>query len=150
MKEIEIKNPYQDKGHYCKNLLIRCMDFRFHRQLDDTLDRLFSDEGGFGDYDSPGVAGGGSKAVIDPESQPTVFLAIDIAKEKHGIERIVIVDHIDCGAYGGSSKFGDSVEEEKFHREKLREAKKIIKNNYPSLKIILLYQDFESIKNIEK
>jgi len=150
MKEIEVKNPYRDKGHHCKNLLIRCMDFRFHRLLDDSLDRLFAEEGGFGDYDSPGIAGGASKSIIDPISCPIVFSAIDIAKEKHGIERVVIVDHIDCGAYGGSSQFADASLEEEFHRQKLFEAAEIIKKSYPNLKIALYYQDFEKIKIIEK
>ena len=142
-------NDYQNKGHECRNLVIRCMDFRFWPSLDRLLNMLFEDEGGFGDYDSPGVGGGGSKSIIDEESRKVVFSALDIAIGKHHVNRAVIIDHIDCGAYGGSSKFTNANEEEEFHKNQLIKAGGIIKDKYPELKVILLYQNWESLKQVE-
>lgn len=148
MEEVSYQNSHQSGGHHCKNLLIRCMDFRFHRELDKMLEELFRDEGGLGDYDSPGVGGGASKAVVDDASRPVVFSAIDIGIEKHQISRVLIVDHIDCGAYGGSSRFGSPEEEEKFHSGELKKAAVIIKKRYPQLEIKLFYQDWGTIKPV--
>lgn len=143
---VNYQNEYRGKGHNCPNLLIRCMDFRFHRTLDELLPELFSDEGGIKDYDSPGVAGGGSKSIIDEASRPVVFSAIDIAIEKHHISRIIVVNHVDCGAYGGSSQFTSPDEEEKFHRGELKKAEEILTAKYPELEIIILYQDWNNLK----
>jgi hypothetical protein len=122
------------------------MDFRFHKQLDQLLDELYSEEGGFGDFDSPGPAGGASKAIVDESSRPVVFAAIDIACDKHQIKRVLIVDHIDCGAYGGSSRFQNEDEEAKFHLGELRKAREILGEKYPDLAITLLYQDWEKLE----
>lgn len=149
MESVSYQNKFENASHHCSNLLIRCMDFRFHRDLDQLIQEFYSEEGGFGDYDSPGVGGGASKAIIDEVSQPVVFGAINIAKEKHQIERIIVVDHIDCGAYGGSSRFKDQEEEEKFHVEELRKAKSILSQKYPDLKIEILFQDWNSLKKVD-
>jgi hypothetical protein len=50
------------------------------------------------------------------------------------------VNHSDCGAYGGSSKFnGDSEAEQKFHEEELQKARSIISEKYPDKEVILVY-----------
>ena len=144
MEKVEYQNGYKDKGHECKNLVIRCMDFRFHKQLLGLLPEILGEENV--EYDSPGVAGGASKSVIDEDSRKVLFSAIDIAVEKHKIKRIVIVDHIDCGAYGGSGEHKDAEAEEKFHVEKLAEGKKILNSKYLELEVVTLYQDWDSIK----
>lgn len=145
IQEVIYNNKFKGKGHECRNLVIRCMDFRFSPYTKELLDKMFADEGGFGDYDSPGVGGGGSKSIIDEESRAVVFSALNIAEQKHYIKRIVVIDHIDCGAYGGSSQFETPEEEAEFHTLKLEAAGKILKTQYPQLEIILLYQDWESI-----
>jgi len=127
-------------------LVIRCMDFRFHEYLEANLEKLLGKRSQF--FDSPGAGGGGSRSIIDETSRKVVFNAVDIGQEKHGIKRIVIADHIDCGAYGGSGKFSGEVEEEKFHKEQLRLAKEIMAKKYPSLEIVIIYQDWDKIKVI--
>jgi len=146
MEKVEYQNSYREKGHECENLVIRCMDFRFHKQLPGLLSEIFEEE--VLEYDSPGVGGGGSKAVIDANSREVLFGAIDIAVEKHKTKRIIVVDHIDCGAYGGSGEHENPEAEEKFHAEKLGQAKEILNNKYPELEIVTLYQDWDSIKSI--
>lgn len=146
--EIAYQNEFKDKGHSCGTFLIRCMDFRFHKYLEENLPKIIGETSC--SFDSPGVGGGGSKSVIDEESRQVVFGAIDIAVEKHDIKRIVITDHVDCGAYGGSSKFENEAAEEEFHIEKLHAASEIIKRAYPKLEIVLIYQGWDVIKTIEE
>ena len=144
--EIAYQNDFKDKGHHCGTFLIRCMDFRFHKALEDNLDKIIGEESC--SFDSPGVGGGGSKSVIDESSREVLFGALDIAVEKHGVSRVVIADHIDCGAYGGSGQFECPEEERDFHLEKLNQAKKIVLEKYSQLEVVLLYMDWESIESV--
>jgi len=58
----------------------------------------------------------------------------------HQVEKIVIVNHADCGAYGGSAKFnGDSEAEQKFHEGELRRAKDKSQTQFPDKEVILVY-----------
>ena len=58
----------------------------------------------------------------------------------HHAKKLVIVNHQDCGAYGGSKVFnGDEAAEENFHKEELKKAKAKILQKYPDLEIILVY-----------
>ena len=147
MKEITYQNTHRESGHHCRNLLIRCMDFRFHGELESNLPQLLGETACA--FDSPGAGGGGSKSVIDEESREVVFAALDIAIEKHGISKVIIADHVDCGAYGGSGRFANEQEEERFHIERLHEARKIISEQYPALEIVLVYQDWQTIKTVD-
>ena len=146
--QISYQNQFKDKGHKCEALIIRCMDFRFHKALGENIGQIIGSENC--SYDSPGVGGGGSKSIIDEESRKVVFSAIDIAKEIHHIKKIIIADHIDCGAYDGSSKFENKEREKEFHIEKLNQAGNIIAEHYPNLDLVLVYQDWETIEIINK
>ena len=146
MNEIPYINPYKTKGHHCDILLIACMDFRFHQYLVRSLDTLLDlDEFS---YDYRGVLGG-SKAIIDPIARRQMFKSIDLAVKKHDISIILLADHIDCGAYGGSMKHKSEEEEEKFHLDQLRKAKHILMKRYPQLKTILIYQDWHRVKIVK-
>lgn len=146
MEIVEYQNSFKNRGHKCKNLVIRCMDFRFHKQLLALLSEMFGEDDF--EYDSPGAGGGASKAVIDEDSRKVLFNAINISVDKHKIKRIIIVDHIDCGAYGGSGEHENVEAEEKFHAEQLVKARKILEEKYPNLKIVTLYQDWTLLKKI--
>lgn len=108
---------------------------------------MFADSGGIAYFDRLGV-GGASKAILDEITRPTVIGAVSIAMEKHQVKRLIIIDHIDCGAYGGSGQHQSPEIEEKFHRGKLYLAKEILQKEFPSLEIITLYQDWAKLKSI--
>ena len=56
------------------------------------------------------------------------------------LQKIVIVNHADCGAYGGSKEFkGDDEAEQKFHEGELQKAKEKILKYYPGKEVILAY-----------
>ena len=149
MRQMTYSNTFRTQGLYCRDVLIRCMDFRFHAALEQGLRDLLAYEGGFECFDSPGAGGGGSKAIIDERSREVVFAALNLAMEKHEASRIVVADHIDCAAYGGSGLHQDAAAEERFHAERLQEAYDILRETYPSLQIVPVYQDWETIKQVD-
>jgi carbonic anhydrase len=137
--EVSYSSQHKNGGHDCENLAVICMDFRFRKELPELLEQA-----GFQEFDLVSLPGA-SKAIIDEKSRGAVFAAIDIAHEKHHGKRIIIVDHIDCGAYGGSGQFLSKEEEEQFHVERLVEAAKLIRAEYPSLEIVTLYADWQHL-----
>jgi carbonic anhydrase len=102
---------------------------------------------GYNDFDLICLRGG-SKAVIDESSRGAIFESIDAAIRLHGVKRVIIVDHIDCGAYGGSNIFANCSEEESFHLTRLNEATSIIRAVYPSLEVVSVYLDWEALHTL--
>lgn len=123
------------------------MDFRFHSELPGLLAEHFGVERF--EYDSPGGGCGGSKSLIDEPARSIVLQALDLAVSLHGVKRLVIVDHVDCGAWGGSERFDDADAERHFHAERLREAREIVAEAQPDLEIVLFYQDLDGISPVE-
>ncbi len=118
------------------------MDYRFHAELPRLLAEHFGVE--CFAYDSPGGCGG-SKSLIDEETRGMMLEALDLGVSLHGVKRLVIVDHVDCGAYGGSSQFDSPDAERQFHVERLREARQIAAEAQPEIEIALFYQDHEGL-----
>lgn len=130
----------------CENLVIRCMDYRFHADLPARLAAHFGVE--CFAYDSPGGCGG-SKSLIDERPREMMLEALDLGVSLHGVKRLVIVDHVDCGAYGGSGQFDSPEVERQFHVERLREARQIAAEAQPEIEIVLFYQDHEGLSMIQ-
>lgn len=135
-----------DESCKCENVVVRCMDYRFHAQLPALLSAHFGVERF--EYDSPGVGAGGSLSLIDERSRALVLEAVQRAVALHGVKRLIIVDHIDCGAWGGSERFDNPEEEQHFHAARLREAREIASDACPELEIVLFYQDREGVTRI--
>jgi len=75
--------------------------------------------------------------------------ALELAIGLHGVSRLIIVDHVDCGAYGGSKQFDSAEEERRFHGERLHEAREVVADAQPEIEIVLLYQDHDGLSPIE-
>lgn len=130
--------------HTCDAAVIACIDFRFWRKLIDTLENK-----GVGSYDLIGMAGG-AKNLIDEDTRTIVFRQLDICTQKHGIKAVYLVNHIDCGAYGGSQAFETPEKEEEKLTADLLEAKKLIAERYPDLEIKTILMDFDSVRDIDQ
>lgn len=123
-------------AHNCKNLIIHCIDFRLISSLNEYSER----KNLVGDCDILSVAGG-VKSLLSPKrisDKDFLFEQIEVSVNLHKIERIILSNHTDCGAYGGSAKFDSLEEERKFHIQEMKEAKRVISEVYPNLKIDLL------------
>jgi len=139
--EISVENKNRDK-HRCQAIVIACMDFRFQSSLAEALTKI-----GLESYDLVLLPGGG-KALIDEVGRDLVLGAIDISQSKHHCNTVVVVNHVDCGAYGGSETLGTPEEEENFQTGQIKEALEAIKSRpeFSSLDRIGIYLDWQSAK----
>lgn len=79
-------------------LCIMCIDFR----LVDTGVHFFDTTVGTGDYDFVALAGASLAGVPTTQFNPTdqgFWIQVATATNLHEIQRVVVLDHMDCGAY---------------------------------------------------
>ena len=112
-------------------LVMNCIDFRL---IKDTA-RLMASQGLAGDYDNfilPGAALG----IFNKDWRKTFDDTVDIAVMLHNIEKVIIIDHMDCGyyhhMYNGGQKLSDQ-EERRLHYATLRRVVPHLKANHPNL-----------------
>jgi len=132
-----MKINFKYKGiHSCKAVVLCCIDFRFWKEIM----KFVEEELEIKSYDFPKLPGA-AKAINDCLSKVDVAMkCIGVPCDLHHIKKIVIVNHADCGAYGGSAQFnGDLEAEQKFHEGELRRAKEKISVQYPRKEVILAY-----------
>lgn len=129
---MKIKFNYKNI-HSCEAVVLTCIDFRFWKETIGFVE----DELGIKSYDFPSLPGS-AKAIN--ESSDLAMSCISVPCDLHHARKVVVVNHQDCGAYGGSVKFnGDAEAEQKFHEAELQKAKNIILAKYPDKEVILVY-----------
>ncbi|MFA5872000.1 MAG: carbonic anhydrase [Parcubacteria group bacterium] len=143
-----MKVPFKFKGvHECEAVVLACIDFRFWKETEEFIGQ----EMGIKTYDFPKLPGA-AKAINDCLSEVDVAMkCIGVPCDLHHVKRIVIVNHTDCGAYGGSSQFnGDAEAEQKFHESELKKAKEKVLKEFPDREVVLIYaklvDDGESVE----
>jgi len=122
--------------HTCQAVVLCCIDFRFWRETA----RFVEEELGLESFDFPSLPGA-AKAINDCQDEKGLAMqCVSVPCNLHHAKTLVIVNHQDCGAYGGSKMFnGDELAEENFHRLELKKVKSRVLAEYPDLKVILLY-----------
>lgn len=119
------------------SVVLLCIDYRFWPHALPLLEERY------GAFDLIEIAGA-SKNIVSPlenEDKVTLLENISISINLHHSERLILTNHTDCGAYGGSSKFVSHDEEILFHKNELESAKKIAQEKFPELKIEALIID---------
>lgn len=122
--------------HAAKAVVVRCIDFRFVKDTAAFLKSLGYD----GAYDDVSVAGA-VKSLADPyDPADTEFLyrQIAIARKLHGVQDIILINHTDCGAYGGAGTFASVEEERGRHHRDLLKAKEMIEHRWPDAKLMVI------------
>lgn len=119
--------------HACKALILHCIDFR----LGPAIKNYLEGQSLLGEVDIVSVAGA-VKNLISP-AVPTdsefVLRQIEISKRLHSIAQIILINHTDCGAYGGRKAFGSEKEEQEKHAQDMKKAKEMILTKFPSLEM---------------
>ncbi len=118
------------------------MDFRFHKQISDLISYA-----GYRDFDLMALPGA-SKSVVGETSRQTVMDALRLVIEAHGVKRVIIVDHVDCRAYGGSEAFTSAEAEEQAHHDALEQAAALIQESFPQLEVVRVYADWDRVKQL--
>lgn len=111
-------------NHACSTLIVHCLDFRLQR----AIKKYLEEQKLLGDCDVVAIAG----AVKNLEF---VLDQVDISKRLHNIKKIILMNHTDCGAYGGSPAFGSLEQEIRHHEAELTTAREAILAIYPELEI---------------
>ncbi|MDO8512620.1 MAG: hypothetical protein Q7S57_05060 [bacterium] len=124
-----IDETSQLDGHHTKDLVMHCMDFRFqgmeHRFTCDTCGRK-----------ADKLSWPGAVKILNSDNPALKEEALDAIKtaiEKHGIEIIHLINHLDCGGYGGSTKHADTGAEKQFHADELTRAGNTIHERFKTL-----------------
>lgn len=119
--------------HTCKALILRCIDFRFGK----AIKKYLEEQGLLGDIDIVSVAGAAKNLVSPNSPSDTEFILrqIEISKKLHNIKELILMNHTDCGAYGGRKAFGSDGAEKTQHIEDMKKAGKLIHTRYPDLEI---------------
>ena len=139
----------QDKmtAHHAKAFLVTCMDFRF---INDEVNHM-QDKGYDVNFDTFVLAGVsiGMNQTKYPEWEKTLYDHIEISKSLHHIKKVILFDHLDCGAYKTFCPgFKDEEEERDLHKEQLKIAAEKIKKKFSDLKVVCKIMDTK--RNVEK
>jgi len=134
--------------YHCDGAIIWCFDNRFELGFRKFLKRI-----GIENSDPIKVAGG-AKCLASPEQEAErEFVLGQIRKsiQLHGTDRVILMVHSDCGAYGGleGGFHGDARAEAEHHHEELRRAAANLKKVMPGVRVAGYFVDFEGIWDAE-
>jgi carbonic anhydrase len=121
-----------------KAMVLSCMDFRFVNDKVNFLNQI-----GYKDNYSKFVLAGSSLGYNQdtfPEWSKSFDKHVELAKDLHNIDEVIVVDHMDCGAYRilYDNPSMSKEEEYKLHQKNLHEFKSLINKKFPSLRVTLL------------
>jgi len=118
--------------HTTSAFVLTCIDFRFHEKIVEELKKQ-----GITSFDLKCDAGGVKYLVSDekPAVRDWILENIRIAKDLHHIKMIVLINHYDCGAYGGSSAFDSEEVQISFQKNQLSAARTLLSSRFPDLEI---------------
>ena len=108
-------------NHQAEAIIVTCIDFRLQEAINKWLAEHFAPK----TFDRVALAGG-------VKNLEAILGQIDIAYQLHHINKVVLINHEDCGAYG---VVGTPAK----HAEDLSAAKAKIKVVYPDLEVATYY-----------
>jgi len=117
---------YAMNTHTCEAVVLHCIDFRFRNMLTVYLQQRFP-EG----YDLVSVAGSVKRLAEDSLENNFVLDQIRVSNRLHEPKTIMLIQHEDCGAYGGSKAFASFDEESNTQKSELEKAELILKKEFP-------------------
>ncbi len=125
-------------------LLLHCIDYR----LADAVARYMRERGLEGRYDVVALAGAALAAQTPdhPEWAATFWGMLDVAIRLHGIHRVLLLDHRDCGAYRlvmGVDLAQDPDAETVAHQRWLQRLRSQIAARHPRLMVETLLMDLD-------
>ena len=122
----------------CDGTVLHCIDFRFREFLQDFLHKRFLKD----NYDLIVVAGGVKELVTDQGKNPdSLVKQFHISQRLHSPVVFVLIQHEDCGAYGGSAVLGESLQELEFQKKELLESAAFLKKHYPKTAVEMYFID---------
>ena len=124
--------------HHCPLAVVKCTDFRF-READQKFIEKHLGVKRFDLFVWPGSA---KQLISDTVFRKALIEKIvSVSIERHGIKKLLLLWHWDCGAYGGSPAFDSPEKEEERYRRDLLSAREILQlaPEFQKIDIILSY-----------
>ena len=129
--------------YHCDAAVVWCYDNRFELAFRKLLKRI-----GVAQADPIRIAGGAKCLATPDHESEREFVLEQIRKSMrlHGTDRVVLMLHSDCGAYGGLGAFGgDAQAEARHHADELRRAAACLRQALPEVSVACYYVDFEGV-----
>jgi hypothetical protein len=130
--------------YHCDAAILWCFDNRFELGFRKFLKRI-----GVVNSDPIKIAGG-AKSMASPEHEgDREFVLGQIRKSMrlHGTQRVILMVHSDCGAYGGlvGGFGGDATAEAVHHERELQLAAANLRTAIPGVEVQGFFVDFEGV-----
>ncbi len=140
----QIREDPNAAGHQAEALVLSCMDYRLMPAIAAYLEA----EGLAGNYDHVVIAGGAlGVAVSENEAwQETFWQHLALAQQLHGIRRVILMDHRDCGACKilvGPDCAKDPDIEVASHMRAMEALADEIRTRAPELSVEVLFMDLD-------
>jgi len=141
---LEFAKPALSANHHATALVLSCIDFRFMNAEQQFLSNILPQK-----YDWTALAGASLAISGFPhKAEATVFWdQLDLSYKLHSIEKVIILDHEDCGAYSSliNPNLHQNPEQEyQAHADYLNRAYTKIRHRYPNLDVELYFVTLES------
>ena len=129
--------------YQCDAAIVWCFDNRFELGFRKFLKRTGVT------YTDPIKVAGGARCLAMPEDDPDrefVLGQIRTSMRLHQTQRVILMIHSDCGAYGGLEHFhGDEQAEAQHHLKELKRAAANLARAIPELRIDAYFVDFSGV-----
>src|SRR3989338_11290265 len=121
---------------------LTCGDGRLQRAILDYAES-------FGGLSDPVPAPGGVKKFLEDEAYRSKMLEdIAVYLQLHHQSVILVLQHEDCGAYGGKQAFaGDSAEKE-FHKQELKRAALLLQERFSDKRIVMGFISLDGVVEV--
>jgi carbonic anhydrase len=99
------------------------------------------------------VVAGGAKTLASPRNdfeRDFILEQVRMSIRLHQTAQLFLMSHSDCATYGGLQAFdGDTKREMEHHRQELRRAAALVKQEFPALALKCFFVDFAGIHLVE-
>ena len=133
--------------YVCDAAVVWCFDNRFELAF-----RKFLQRRGVVHWDAIKIAGG-TKCLASPDRESDrefVLNQIRISMRLHQTQRVILMLHSDCAAYGGIEAFeGNATTERNNHRAELQKAVQVLNDAIPGIAVDPYFVDFEGVWSME-
>ncbi|HYE22224.1 MAG TPA: carbonic anhydrase [Verrucomicrobiae bacterium] len=131
-------------SHTAQAIALTCIDFRFRK----ALHEFFENELNLYAIDHKADGGGVKTIVEEGPIREWIFKNFDIAFTLHGVNRVILINHMDCGAYGGAKAFSSKEEEKRHHEVQLRHAVSTVRSKYPDKQVEAYLADIDEDQKV--
>jgi len=100
------------------------------------------------------VVAGGAKTLASPtcdSEREFILQQVDISARLHGTRCVYLMNHSDCGAYGGLAAFqGDPLQEAEQHQRELTRAAEAVRAKFPKLEVQCFFVTFDGVHQLRR